>query len=338
MGKNGRTNRNDPIEDVIYYENIPITIGDFGEEVDISQMHQSEITESSRSMEQETYDFESAPDLDTQNIKTRYPNGIKDAFLSYFKRNGILLSILFFLWLILGVDYSFSTYRIPVIGSILSFFNREPLGSVLRYITATRNGPMSFGDFMPPTLAGYIAAFVGKPLYILSLSGIILPIFAGIMKKNRKFSIPYSNNWMVFKDSLHQIPGKLHHLGLVLLGSGFAFIFSNLITRNGKFDKSFLPILLAFVVFAGLSGPLPALIDYLVRKFLSLFLKLIPTGLDDSFQKMALLKTGLLAGLLLSVATGNIAEQANYGIGSVLLIAGAVLSLFSKKEKHHESS
>jgi hypothetical protein len=197
---------------------------------------------------------------------------------------------------------------------------------------------MSFGDFMKPTFSGYLAAFVGKPLYILSLTGILIPLFKSFFKKNKTFSLSFSKNGGLFLRTFKSIPSPMSNWGLVLMGSGFAFILSNIVTRNGKIDKSFMPILLAFVVFAGLSGPLPALIDYFIRKFLSLVLKFIPKGLEESFEKMTLLKVGLILGFLVSIPTGQLAERLNYTIGALLLIAGASLSLFLKKEIPNELS
>ncbi|MBM7561130.1 hypothetical protein [Fusibacter tunisiensis] len=339
MGEKGRTPRDSVVEEAILYENVPISDENFGEDFVVASENTSTESLPKRVLLEEFYEYDDPLEsLGNSTSKSLYPGGMKGALIAYLKRNALVLTILLALWLIVGVDYMYTTYRIPVIGGILSFFNREPLGSFLRYITATRSGPMSYAGFMKPTFAGYVAAFVGKTLYILTLTGLLIPLFTSLFKKDKTLTIPFSKNTGLFVRALTDIKEQISNWSLVLMGSGFAFILSNIVTRNGKIDKSFMPLLLAFVVFAGLSGPLPALIDYITRKFLSLVLKFVPHGLENSFEKMTVLKIGLILGFLVSIPTGQFAERANYTIGILLLIVGAGLSLFFKKESPHELS
>ncbi len=260
-------------------------------------------------------------------------NKLANAVVSYLKRNWLFLGIMFFLWMILGVEHSFKAYNFPVVGTILRLFNKQPQGGILRFLTATYNGPVSFGDFMKPTFYGYIVAFVAKPIYLLAMTGVVLPMIKGLFKKDPKTSGSFLKSTSYFKTLLTGMLREVNHMALALTGLGIALIITNLLTRNGKIDKGFVPILLAIVLLAGIKEPAASLLDKIISRALGALLHFIPNGLRGAIYKIGVIKTGCILGFTLGVLTGRFGENINYTIGIICFIAGAVILMFVREKK-----
>jgi len=74
-------------------------------------------------------------------------NKLANAVVSYLKRNWLFLGIMFFLWMILGVEHSFKAYNFPVVGTILRLFNKQPQGGILRFLTSYLQWPCKLWGF-----------------------------------------------------------------------------------------------------------------------------------------------------------------------------------------------
>lgn len=336
MGKNGRTRANEAVTDVIEDVNFTLSDTDFDgtiEEPYVVPDHPN----TSQVMDRLVKDFsEDEKDLDMSGVKDAKTKGITHSIIAYLKRNVIFLCSIFLMWLILGVEHSFNAYQTPIFGGLLRIFNKPGLSSILRFFTATYNGPMSFGDFMKPTLYGYMVALVAKPIYLLAMTGVIIPSIKGFFKKNSNMNSAYKDNAKIFAQTFNGLLKEINHLGLALMGTGIALMFSNFLTRNGKIDKGFVPILLAVVILLGLKGPTMSLLNVFVKKFISLIINIIPNGKLQALNKARLIQVGCIVGFGLSIITGNLGEQMNYILGIVAFLTGILITLFIKEKRSYE--
>lgn len=75
-------------------------------------------------------------------------NWAGSAMQSYIKRNWIFLSVIFIIWMMTGTNnYGLDLSKIPVIGQLYKIMNSKGLGGILRYFTATWNGPVGIPPF-----------------------------------------------------------------------------------------------------------------------------------------------------------------------------------------------
>lgn len=328
MGKDGRAKRDEKVTNLAVTENTVLEDMDFEgiiTELAKSQTLNGTEEKSGLKLERIVKEF-SKPAIENNDSKQTGKNGIVNSAVNYLKRNWIFLSIMFFLWMILGIEHSFKAYNMPVIGSVLRLFNRQPQGGILRFLTATYNGPMSFGDFMKPTFYGYIVAFIAKPIYLLAMTGAVIPAVKGLIKKDSsRRSFIKSAGFL--KSTFTSMLKEVNHIALALTGLGIALIITNLITRNGKIDKGFVPLLLAFVLLEGIKQPSASLLDKIISRALGAFLHFVPNGLKGVMYKIDVLKTGCILGFTLGIITGRMGENINYSIGIICFIAGAVASI-----------
>lgn len=264
---------------------------------------------------------------------SQLPKGI----LSYINRNKIFLIIIFITWLLVGVDYSYEAYRIPIIGTLLSLFNRPGLVSIIRFFTATYNGPMSFGDFMKPTFFGYIVALVAKPVYLLAMTGVIIPFVKSFIRKDKKPLEDLKNSVGYIKSKMTSIVKEPHSIALIVAGVGIAIFMTNILNRNGKFDKGFVPILMSFVLLLGVSSPLPSLLDKAIRKGISLFIMLLPGRSSKPIDKQRIIRVGMALGFILGLFTGYIGEFFNLYLGAIIFGVGVIASMFVKEKKLNDN-
>ena len=120
-------------------------------------------------------------------------------------------------------------------------------------------------------------------------------------------------------------------LGLLVASGGLAMIIANFLSRNGKVDKSFVIILLAFMCFKRLSGKVNSALNIILTKIVGLFAAMLPGGLKN-LTALNFAFVGLIAGFLAEVLIGNIGESVGYMVGAVLVVLGFVFMLL-KKEK-----
>lgn len=337
MGKNGRTKVNEEVLNIVNYDNYILADGDF--DGIINEEYEASIdihTPQNTGIERIVKEFSAFKDLNASGtINKPFKNGFMTAITKYLKRNAIFLSVIFLLWVILGVEHSYKAYNIPVIGNILSLFNRPVIGPVLRFFTATYNGPMSFGSFMKPTLYGYLVAFVAKPIYLLAMSGVILPYIKSIFNKSSDSKLQFGSSFKTLISTLSRLPKDLNHIGLSLSGTGLALMFANFLTRNGKIDKGFVPILLGFVFLVGINGPVPSILSIAIKKIIAFITNILSNEKKEIVYRATVIQSGCIIGFGLSVLTGNIGQYFNYTFGAVLLIGGAVLTLFVKEKTNY---
>ena len=104
----------------------------------------------------------------------------------YLKRNKGFLGIIFALWMFLGIHDAW-VLKVPLVSQIYRLLNSRSLGGVLRFLTATYNGPMPFRflSFSTQTLYGYAVALVAKSSYLLAMTGVIIPSIKEYLKNGK---------------------------------------------------------------------------------------------------------------------------------------------------------
>lgn len=252
--------------------------------------------------------------------------------LEYLKRNWAFLSAIFILWLMLGSrTSSLFIYRIPIIGFIYQFITSSPIKEILIFFTAAYNGPVGFLDsgLSPYT---FLVALTGKSAYLLAMTGVLIPSVKALVKSKDTEILTYKENFQRLTQNLKAISKNLYLLGFALAGAGGALVISNLLTRNGKMDKTFVLLLLSFTLFKGLAGALPSALDFIARRLMALYTRLLPGGIENGAVHYENIRTGATLGFILALIVGSAGEKSGYILGVVLIVAGAVLSII-KKEK-----
>lgn len=253
--------------------------------------------------------------------------------ISYLKRNMIFLIVIFLAWLMLGsYDNDFPLARIPIIGSIYNFIIFGPLKYPLVYLTAAYNGPMGFYIKTGLTPYTFLVALTAKSAYILAMTGVVIPSIKGLIKDRNNEINKYKSSGLKFMETLKSITSSISSIGFILSGLGIALVLSNLLTRNGKIDKTFVLLLLAFVLFKGLAGILPSALDFIIRRLMALFTRLMPGYLSNGTRQYDQLRLGAIIGFPAAIIVGGFGEYIGYIIGAIILVVGIILSLF-KREK-----
>jgi len=249
----------------------------------------------------------------------------------YLKKNWIFLLVISIIWIITGAeDYLMPLFNTPIIGRPLTrialFLSTGALGTILRFFTATYNGPV--WKLTPYT---FLVAITAKSVYILSMTEVVFPAIKELISnKNNALSQYKSIIFKVQSISKSFVKSK-NKLGLMLYGTGFALIISNFLSRNGKIDKSFVLILLSFVAFKGLNNELQSSVDFILRKLLQFITLILPSGIKNAAKNYELVRVGFAAGFILAVVVGNFGEKAGYVTGVIAALAGIVLSLLHKE-------
>jgi len=259
------------------------------------------------------------------------------AALLYLKTNWIFLASIFIIWITLGVwSYGQTIYKIPIISQIYKLLTSKSLGKILVYLTATYNGPVGFfdGGLTPYT---FLVAVTGKSAYLLAMTGVVIPSIKSFIRNKDNEMLTYRKSANKLIDTIKSLKKSVRLLGFSLAGGGMALAASNLLTRNGKIDKTFVLILLSFVLFKGLSGVLPSAIDFIARRIMALFTRFMPGGVGNGFAEYQALRTGGILGFASAVLIGSLGENAGYILGALLILGGIITSVI-KKESQHGSS
>lgn len=253
--------------------------------------------------------------------------------ISYLKRNMVFLIVILLAWLMLGsYDYDFPLSGVPIIGNIYSFLITGPLKFPLIYLTAAYNGPMGFYIKSGLTPYTFLVALTAKSAYILAMTGVVIPSIRGLIKDRNNEIGKYKSSALKFMETLKSITGNISSIGFILSGLGIALVLSNLLTRNGKIDKTFVLLLLALVLFKGLAGILPSALDFIIRRLMALFTRLMPGYLSNGTKQYDQLRLGAIIGFPLAIIVGGFGEYTGYMIGAIILVVGILFSLF-KREK-----
>lgn len=251
-------------------------------------------------------------------------------FLNYLKSNAIFLSVIFIFWFILGTkENPLWIYRIPIVGKVYIFLNSEPLKSILIFITATYNGPM---DFFKSGLSPYtfLVGLTGKATYLLAMTGVVIPSIKGAIKYKGSEIEKYKNLISIMVQNVKAVLKNNNLIGLALIGAGGALFISNLLTRNGKIDKTFVLFLLAFTLLKGLSGIIPSSLDYIARVLFSLSGMILGRGQKNYSTVHLALRTGAILGFLVAVGIGSFGEKLGYYLGVIAMVIGKVLTMLKK--------
>ncbi len=264
-------------------------------------------------------------------------NNLGNAALQYIKRNWLFIAIIFVIWLLTGAqDYINQVYKVPVIGRLLAkialFVNTGHVGYILRYFTAAYNGPVAFGMTSGLTPYTFLVALTAKSAYLLAMTGVVFPSIKELMSNRSAAVVNYRNSGNSLVNSFRSAANNLHRLGFLLCGCGAALAISNLLSRNGKFDKSFILILLSFVMFKGLSQALPSALDVIVRKLMQVTTLIVPQGNVNAGPKYSLIRSGTAVGFLLAVLVGMFGEKAGYILGFLSIAAGLIIAVAVKEK------
>lgn len=251
--------------------------------------------------------------------------------IAYFRKNWFFITTIFVMWNILGVEnHGTIIYKIPIISQIYKLLTSNPLRSILIYFTATYNGPVGFfGRGLTPYT--FVVALAGKSAYLLAMTGVVIPSVKALIKNKSHESNKYKDNASKVIEIVKSLPENLNLMGFALAGCGLSLAVSNLLTRNGKIDKTFVLILLSFVLFKGLSGVLPSAIDFIARYIMAFFTRIMPGGMNNSSEHYKVLRIGAMIGFLLAVIIGSIGKNVGYILGGILIISGSALAMVKKE-------
>lgn len=169
----------------------------------------------------------------------------------------------------------------------------------------------------------FAVALTAKSAYLLAMTGVVIPSIKDVFKGKTPLK-PYKDAFAKSCSIYKLLKGNSLLIGLALTCAGAAMAASILLSRNGKIDKSFILILLAFTLFKSLSGSLPSVLYIILRKFAGIFIVMLPGGLNNvAYLDVAFF--GMMAGFLVTVISGNMGTNAGYILGAVLVGTGIVL-------------
>lgn len=254
----------------------------------------------------------------------------KADFLSFLKRNKYFIAAVFFIWIITGSqDYLLPLFNTPVIGRPLAqlavLLGSGVIGGFLRYVTATYNGPV--WELTPYT---FLVAIAAKSAYLLAMTEVVFPSLKELLSDKQNAIGKYAKAVSKARENVEGSIGNRMKLGLLLMGGGAAMMLSNFLSRNGKIDKSFILILISFVMIKGLSGALPSVLDSIARKAMQFAVLLVSGASKQGAELYGVMRTGAACGFLLAVVVGNFGESAGYILGLAAALAGGVLSFASR--------
>jgi hypothetical protein len=250
-----------------------------------------------------------------QNISknAKESKGFLQQAIGYMERNWIFLVVVGIIWILTGTDEKWLP-KIPIIGGLLM------------YLSAAWNGP-AFNFLDPYT---FMVGATAKATYLLAMTGVVFPSIKELLTEKNPLS-PYTEAFSKLKGVVGEAIKRKALSGLLVASGGLAMIIANFLSRNGKVDKSFVIILLAFMCFKNLSGKVNSALNIILTKIVGLFAIMLPGGLKN-LTALNFAFVGLLAGFLAEVLIGNIGESVGYMVGAVLVVLGFVFMLI-KKEK-----
>jgi len=255
---------------------------------------------------------------------------ILPAIKSYLKKHWIFLLGISLLWILTGSeDYLLPLFNIPFIGQPLArfalFLSSGVLGYVLRFLTATYNGPV--WTLTPYT---FLVAVTAKSAYVLAMTGVVFPTIRNLIKNKKDEIMKYKDIADKVKEVFKECIKGMDSLGLVLCGAGISLVLSNFLSRNGKFDKSFILILLAFVMIMGVNSEIPSVLYIIFSKIISILLFILPGGLKNTLNHYSTVRVGSSAGFLIAIVIGSLGANAGYITGVVVFIAGVFIFISQK--------
>ncbi|MCM8710120.1 hypothetical protein M2651_03635 [Clostridium sp. SYSU_GA19001] len=262
---------------------------------------------------------------------------VKQAAIRFLKQNAVFLICISVIWILAGSqDYLIKLFNTPVIGKPLTrfalFIGSGATGNFLRYITATYNGPV-----FNMTVYTFFVAIAAKTVYLLAVTEVVFPAIKELFKDSAQAKKYYTNVWNLAKNNLLQGIYKKNTLGFLLVGAGSALALSNFLTRNGKFDKSFVLFLLSFVMLKGLGGSLPSVLDFLLCKVMRAMTFLMAGFNENSNSFYQIMRLGAIFGFLLAIIVGNFGEFFGYNAGIVIMIVGVVINFINKGSLKHDN-
>lgn len=254
--------------------------------------------------------------------------------IAYLKRNKLFLGILMVVWAAVGsYEYSLPIYSIPVIGGIYRFMLGTPVRQILIYLSTAYNGPVGFyisSGLNPYTFA---VALTAKSAYVLAMTGVGIPAVRAIIRNRDAEIALYRENAGKLMMIFRQLTKNVRGIGFAAAGCGAAMVVSNLLTRNGKFDKTFILVLLSFVLFKGFNGTLPSVLDLIARRSMAVFTRMMPGGIRNGIKQYEQLRAGAILGFLLAIPVGSTGERSGYSLGIILFVAGTVISVIMKEKE-----
>lgn len=184
--------------------------------------------------------------------------------------------------------------------------------------------------------------FIGKFFYLLAIFDVVIPFIRSV-KSNK------TNGFInIYKEALKKIKHsykmlKINAIQVLLISSGIAIAFSNLITRNNKPDKYLVCVLFALFLIKSLGQKFKNRFFLLGQALIRDILKLINKK-DTHFDSFVNLSFGGFSlGLILSFfvpyfGATNYSDPKGYIIGTIVFAGGVLFYIINKlskaKEKH----
>jgi hypothetical protein len=251
-------------------------------------------------------------DIELPNFSFLLSSVIKSNYtslLKHFKKNLYWLIPLFIIWIILWNINDMTLYTIP------SFLRKIIM--TLIFITGTYNG------------------FLGKAVFLSVINRNIIPMIKSI--KNKEFTKlinRYKKVYDIVKKSLKTKEENI--LGIFVAFMGISLIVSNLLTRNNKFDKYLVCLLLGFSIIDDVSKGKNHMVTKLFLALVKDGKKLIKKDSKTSIRSAYGAATGFASGSILAFIPGLFANSYVSFVGTFLGIVVffiGVFLYFYKREK-----
>ncbi len=183
--------------------------------------------------------------------------------------------------------------------------------------------------------------FIAKLFVFMGFQQIVIPLFSNNEEEN------FMKQLSVFRKGYKLMRYSIKHTSkrgstIIIIAAGWGIFISNFLTRNNKFDKYFVCIMISLLLLKAVGSKRKNNLFVLIRGLLLDISKLIKVKREDFEAYLHLSLSGFSLGLMLSyfipfLGATNWHDPKGYYVGVTVMIVGFVMRILIKEEEVNDN-